>query len=106
MEIAHQPTKKSRLTLYILIAKILGIVAGYIEHENHEAATIKTFSDNANGYVRGEGVGMLMLKPLEQAEQDNDHIYGVIIGSAENHGGRANSLTAPNAKAQAALLES
>ena len=47
MEIAHQPTKKSRLTLYILIAMILGIVAGYIVHENYEAATIKTFSDNA-----------------------------------------------------------
>ncbi len=46
MEIAHQPTKKSRLTLYILIAMVLGIIAGYYVHENYEAATVKTFSDN------------------------------------------------------------
>ncbi|WP_418133279.1 beta-ketoacyl synthase N-terminal-like domain-containing protein [Variovorax sp. NFACC26] len=56
----------------------------------------KTFSKEANGYVRGEGVGMLMLKPLSKAQADGDHIYGLILGSAENHGGRANSLTAPN----------
>jgi Na+/H+-dicarboxylate symporter len=46
MEIAHQPTKKSRLTLYILIAMVLGIVAGYFVHENYPADTIKVFSDN------------------------------------------------------------
>lgn len=65
----------------------------------------KTFSRHANGYVRGEGVGMLFLKKLRAAERDGDHIYGVIRGSAENHGGRANSLTAPNPKAQADLLK-
>ncbi|MCP5006300.1 MAG: SDR family NAD(P)-dependent oxidoreductase, partial [Planctomycetes bacterium] len=65
----------------------------------------KTFSSRANGYVRGEGVGMLFLKKLSQAEADGDHIYGLIRGSAENHGGRANSLTAPNPKAQAELLK-
>jgi Na+/H+-dicarboxylate symporter len=47
MEIADQPQKKSRLTLYILIAMILGIVAGYFVHENYPATTIKVFSDNA-----------------------------------------------------------
>ncbi len=66
----------------------------------------KTFSEDANGYVRGEGVGMLMLKPLSVAEANHDQIYGLILGSAENHGGRANSLTAPNPKAQAALIKS
>ncbi|MEA2959171.1 MAG: polyketide synthase PksN, partial [Alphaproteobacteria bacterium] len=65
----------------------------------------KTFSRHANGYVRGEGVGMLVLKKLEAAQADGDHIYGVIRGSAENHGGRAQSLTAPNPKAQAELLK-
>jgi len=65
----------------------------------------KAFSRHANGYVRGEGVGMLFLKTLSAAERDGDHIYGVIRGSAENHGGRANSLTAPNPKAQAELLK-
>ncbi|WP_261595507.1 type I polyketide synthase, partial [Pseudoalteromonas holothuriae] len=65
----------------------------------------KSFGQNANGYVRGEGVGILLLKSLTEAEQDGDHIYGVIRGTAVNHGGRANSLTAPNPKAQAQLLE-
>jgi Na+/H+-dicarboxylate symporter len=46
MEIPHQPTKKSRLTMYILIAMILGIVAGYFVHENYPAETIKIFSGN------------------------------------------------------------
>ncbi len=65
----------------------------------------KTFSKEANGYVRGEGVGMLMLKPLSRAEEDGDQIYGLIKGSAENHGGRANSLTSPNPRAQAELIK-
>ncbi len=65
----------------------------------------KTFSNQANGYVRGEGVGMLFLKKLKDAEDAGDHIYGIIRGTAENHGGRANSLTAPNTKAQADLLK-
>ncbi|WP_345027304.1 beta-ketoacyl synthase N-terminal-like domain-containing protein, partial [Flavivirga jejuensis] len=65
----------------------------------------KTFSDKANGYVRGEGVGMIFLKKLKNAEKDLDNIYGVIKGSSENHGGRATSLTAPNPKAQAELLK-
>ena len=69
-----------------------------------EDGRCKTFSAQANGYGRGEGVGMLMLKKLTAAERDNDHIYAVIKASAENHGGRANSLTAPNPKAQAQLL--
>jgi acyl transferase domain-containing protein/acyl carrier protein/aryl carrier-like protein len=65
----------------------------------------KTFSRHADGYARGEGVGILVLKRLSEAQADGDHIYGVIRGSAENHGGRAQSLTAPNPQAQAALLK-
>ncbi|HEY8023894.1 MAG TPA: amino acid adenylation domain-containing protein, partial [Burkholderiaceae bacterium] len=66
----------------------------------------KTFSSTANGYVRGEGAAMLVLKKLSHAERDGDHIYGLVRGTAENHGGRANSLTAPNPTAQANLLKS
>ncbi|HEY8027484.1 MAG TPA: SDR family NAD(P)-dependent oxidoreductase, partial [Burkholderiaceae bacterium] len=69
-----------------------------------EDGRCKTFSSQANGYVRGEGVGMLVLKGLSAAERDGDHIYGLVRGTAENHGGRANSLTAPNPKAQAAVV--
>ncbi|MDD5271871.1 MAG: SDR family NAD(P)-dependent oxidoreductase, partial [Methylovulum sp.] len=65
----------------------------------------KTFAQHADGYVRGEGVGMLVLKKLAVAQQDGDPIYGVLRASAINHGGRANSLTAPNPKAQAAVVK-
>ncbi|MBT2575230.1 amino acid adenylation domain-containing protein [Bacillus sp. ISL-51] len=64
----------------------------------------KTFSKDANGYVRGEGAGMIMLKKLADAERDGNPIYGIIRGTAENHGGRANTLTSPNPKQQADLL--
>ncbi|MCQ4165443.1 SDR family NAD(P)-dependent oxidoreductase, partial [Tahibacter harae] len=69
-----------------------------------EDGRCKTFSAQANGYVRGEGVGVLLLKRLSAAQANGDRIYAVIRGSAENHGGRANSLTAPNPRAQADLL--
>ena len=69
-----------------------------------EDGRCKPFSASANGYVRGEGVGMLVLKKLSDAEQAGDHIYGVIRATAENHGGRSGSFTAPNPRAQADLL--
>jgi len=64
----------------------------------------KTFDKSANGYVRGEGSGAIFLKPLAQAEADNDQIYAVIKATSENHGGKATMLTAPNPHAQAELL--
>jgi len=69
-----------------------------------EDGRCKTFSKDANGYVRGEGVGLLVLKRLSAAESDGDLIYGVIRGTAENHGGRANSLTAPDPQSQAEVI--
>ncbi|TQF72919.1 non-ribosomal peptide synthetase/type I polyketide synthase [Pseudoalteromonas luteoviolacea] len=60
----------------------------------------KTFSAHANGYVRSEGVGTVLLKPLKQALQDHDVIYGVLKGSAVNQDGRSNGITAPNGRAQ------
>ena len=63
-----------------------------------------TFSAEADGYVRGEGVGLVFLKRLKDAERDGDRILAVIRATGENHGGRASSLTAPNPKAQADLL--
>ncbi|MBN2532033.1 MAG: SDR family NAD(P)-dependent oxidoreductase [Spirochaetales bacterium] len=64
----------------------------------------KTFDEKANGYVRGEGVGAIILKSLKQAEADRDTIYAIILGVAENHGGQTQSLTAPNPRAQSELL--
>lgn len=65
----------------------------------------KSFGAGADGYARGEGVVALLLKRLEDAERDHDRIHGLLIGGAENHGGRSGSLTAPSVKAQAELVE-
>jgi len=64
----------------------------------------KTFSAEANGYVRGEGAGIVVLKSLSKALQDNDPIYALIPGSAVNQDGRSNGLTAPNGPAQEEVL--
>lgn len=60
----------------------------------------KAFDQSADGYARGEGVGAVLLKPLEDAIRDADHIYGIIKGVAVGHGGKANSITTPNPGAQ------
>ncbi|MFF3744349.1 SDR family NAD(P)-dependent oxidoreductase [Streptomyces kronopolitis] len=64
----------------------------------------KALDATADGYVKGEGVGVLVLKPLSRALADGDRVHAVIRGSAVGHGGHASSLTAPNPLAQAALL--
>ncbi|MFQ5984071.1 MAG: aminotransferase class III-fold pyridoxal phosphate-dependent enzyme [Alphaproteobacteria bacterium] len=64
----------------------------------------KTFDDRANGYVRGEGAGIVVLKPLSQALGDGDQVYAVIRGSAINQDGLTNGLTAPNPLAQEAVV--
>jgi acyl transferase domain-containing protein len=46
----------------------------------------------------------VLLKPLEDAIQDGDHIYGVILGGSLNHGGQTNGYTVPNPQAQAELI--
>ncbi len=69
-----------------------------------ENGRCKTFSADADGYVRGEGVGMLLVRRLSDAERDRDPILAIVRGTAINHGGHANSLTAPNTSAQADLL--
>ncbi|NVO09903.1 MAG: polyketide synthase dehydratase domain-containing protein, partial [Bacteroidales bacterium] len=64
----------------------------------------KAFGDKADGFIDAEGVGAIVLKPLRQAEQDGDHIYGIIKGSAVNAGGKTNGYTVPNPKAQSTLI--
>lgn len=60
----------------------------------------KTFDKNANGYVPGDGLGVLLLQPLEKANHAHNHIYSIIKGSAVNHGGQTLSITAPRVEAQ------
>lgn len=66
----------------------------------------KTFDADANGYVQGEGVTTIVLKPLSKAIFDQDRIYAVIRGCEVNQDGKTNGLTAPNGLQQAELFRS
>uniref|UniRef100_UPI0036DB47F6 beta-ketoacyl [acyl carrier protein] synthase domain-containing protein n=1 Tax=Photorhabdus sp. RM71S TaxID=3342824 RepID=UPI0036DB47F6 len=64
------------------------------------SADAQVFGANGDGFVPGEGVGVIVLKSLAQAEADGDHIHGVICGSAFNHSGRTNGYMTPSAGPQ------
>ncbi|HEX7243373.1 MAG TPA: type I polyketide synthase [Longimicrobiaceae bacterium] len=64
----------------------------------------RPFDHRANGTVRSDGAGMVVVKPLAAARRDGDRIYAVVLGTAINHNGRSNGLMAPSAPQQAALL--
>ncbi|TVY82050.1 Non-reducing polyketide synthase [Lachnellula suecica] len=65
----------------------------------------KTFDDSADGYCRGEGVGTVILKRLEDAIADNDPIQGVILNVSTNHSADSDSITRPNIGAQKEMFQ-
>jgi acyl transferase domain-containing protein len=64
----------------------------------------RTFDAGANGFVRGEGCGVIVLKRLSDALRDGDRIWALLRGSAINHDGRSSGLTVPNVLSQQTLL--
>ncbi len=89
-----------------LLLSPLGFAAfeamGFLSHDGQT----RPFQANANGYVRSEGVGVLVLRPLKDAVEDKDHIYAVIKGTGVAHGGKGMSMTAPSAAGiKAAMLQ-
>ncbi|MDE2973398.1 MAG: SDR family NAD(P)-dependent oxidoreductase [Gemmatimonadota bacterium] len=64
-----------------------------------------SFDAAADGFVRGEGCGVLVLKRLDDARADGDRIWGIVRGSAVNHNGSAAALTVPNGPAQERVIE-
>ena len=81
--------------------KYLLLSAGqFISGDGH----CQSFGEGGDGYIPGEGVGVVVLKRLSEAERDGDHIYGVIRGSALNHGGKTNGYSVPNPQAQASAI--
>ena len=64
----------------------------------------RSFGADATGFVPGEGVGVVLLKPLSLAQRDGDRMHGVILASGINHGGRTHGYTVPNPRAQRDLI--
>jgi len=81
--------------------KYLVLSAGqFISSDGH----CQSFGQGGDGYIPGEGVGVVILKRLSEARRDGDHVYGIIRGSALNHGGKTNGYTVPNPQAQAGAI--
>jgi cation diffusion facilitator CzcD-associated flavoprotein CzcO/3-oxoacyl-(acyl-carrier-protein) synthase len=90
------------VNLLISPGRTLGLtLAGMLSKDGRTCS----FGGGATGFVRGEGVGSVLLKPLADALRDQDRIYGIIKGSAVNHNGRANSMYTPNPVCQARVIE-
>ncbi|KAK4184780.1 ketoacyl-synt-domain-containing protein [Podospora australis] len=64
----------------------------------------KTFDDEADGYCRGEGIGAVIIKRLEDAQADKDPVLGVILGAYTNHSAESESITRPHVGAQRAIF--
>jgi len=89
----------------------VNLIVDPIQYMNLSAMTMlsaddrcKAFGEGADGFVDGEGVGAVVLKPLDRAIADKDHIYGVVLASVLNAGGRTNGYTVPNPAAQSDLV--
>lgn len=66
----------------------------------------RSFDDGADGYIRSEGGGVVILKRLSDAERDGDQVLAVLSGSAVNHNGRSGGFTVPSGTAQAEVIRS
>ncbi len=82
--------------LYVYFAKTHALSAG---------PACRAFDARADGYVRGEGCGVMVLKRLADAQADGDAIFAVVRGTALNHDGRTSGLTAPNGPAQQSVIQ-
>ncbi|KAI0506274.1 hypothetical protein F5B22DRAFT_639292 [Xylaria bambusicola] len=95
------------------IAGGVNIISSPYLHQNLAAAAFlhptgpsKAFDATVNGYCRGEGAGMIVLKRLSRAQADGDNILGVIASSSVSQGSNSTSLTAPDSASQTSLYNS
>src|SRR5690606_1783814 len=95
---------------YALVAGVqVGVTPGhYAALERIQALSpdghCHSFDRSANGYVPGEGIGVVLLARAQAAWEAGDRIHACIVGSAINHGGQAAGLTVPNSGSQAQVI--
>ncbi|KAH8427046.1 beta-ketoacyl [acyl carrier protein] synthase domain-containing protein [Aspergillus melleus] len=81
-----------------------GCDAGSIKNTHSPTGRCHAFDAKADGYIKAEGINVVILKRLEDAIQDRDPVRAVIRGSANNHNGRTAGIASPNADIQAAAV--
>ncbi|MCX7747906.1 MAG: amino acid adenylation domain-containing protein [Clostridia bacterium] len=89
------------VNLYLHPSSYIGLSVKQMLSKNNKCAA---FGQGGDGFVPGEGVGTVLLKPLSRAEKDGDHIYAVILASSVNHSGKTNGYLVPNPNAQTDLI--
>ncbi len=95
----------------ILVGGVQAIFVGRLTELRAKAGMLspdgqcKAFDASANGFVRGEGCGIVVLKRLKDAQADGDRIWGVVLGSAANQDGTSTGLTVPSGPAQKRVIE-
>ncbi|MFC0071688.1 type I polyketide synthase, partial [Umezawaea endophytica] len=109
VHLACSSLRSGESTLAIAAGVNLNLLPGNVLAEQRFGAlspdsTTYAFDGRANGFVPGEGGGVVVLKPLGLARADGDRIHGVILGSAINNDGATDGLTVPSAPAQEAML--
>ncbi len=99
-------------TCDLAVAGGVNVILSQQTHQGFVAANMLSttgecapFAQTANGYVRGEGCGVILLKRLSDAIEAGDRVLAIITGVAQNQDGFSNGLTAPNGKAQVALMQ-
>jgi len=91
------------VNLYLHPSSYVGLCA---QRMLSKGGQCRSFGAAADGFVPGEGVGAVLLKPLSRAIAEHDHIYGVIRASSINHGGKTHGYTVPSPLFQGELIES
>ena len=96
----------------VAIAGGVNVITSPALHQNLAAASFlntkgssRAFDDDAAGYCRGEGAGIIVLKPLSKALADNDRVLGVLASSAVNQNSNCSSITVPHSKSQSSLYQ-
>ena len=95
----------------MLVGGVQAIFSGRLTQLRAQAGMLspdgqcKAFDASANGFVRGEGCGVVVLKRLKDAQADGDPIWGVVLGTAINQDGASQGLTVPSADAQVKVIE-
>ena len=93
---AQQAFEKGECDYAIVGGVCLSLDAVHDQYASSKRPEMKSFSRDATGFVSSEGGGAILLRPLDQSVKDRDDIYGILLGTGTNSGGKTNSFAQPN----------